>query len=296
MEHVVNDAQYGIALKLGIDQHAQRVKIVYLVEAFVLLEHLAVDAVYRLYSAVEREVYPVFGQLVRYLTARTLDKIMALSVLFFDMLFYLFIAERVKVAQRDVLQLLLHPLHTETVCERRVYLHRFERGLPLLFRLFCAEGTHIVETVAQLDEYNADIARHGKKHLAQVLDMLLFLILERDVHQFGKSVDKHRNITAELGFYLLKAHLAAAVLHRIVQQRRTDGIGIKAERDRYLRDRYRVKNIFFTARAKLSLVQLCGIEIGTLYLFDVVLFARCRQSEQQHLYILIFKVIWYCVL
>ena len=54
-------AEHGVALKLGADDYAQRVEVVYLVKALVLCVHLAVYAVYRLYASFKHKINIVFA-------------------------------------------------------------------------------------------------------------------------------------------------------------------------------------------------------------------------------------------
>ena len=82
--------------------------------------------------------------------------------------------------------------------KRRVDLHRFKRYRALLFLRLRTERAHIVQAVAELDEDDTDILRHREQHLAQVFDVLLFLVLDRERHYFCKSVNEHGNGRTEL--------------------------------------------------------------------------------------------------
>ena len=189
-EHLVYESEDDITLLLGIHNDPESVEVEYLIKALVLLIHFPVYAVYRFHASFKNEVYPRLGQLVRDLSARLFDEIAAFAVALLDILPYFLVSDGIKVFKREIFKLLLHPLHTETVSKRRKDLHCFKRGHPALCILLDTEGAHIVEPVAELYENDPYVLRHGKKHLAEVLDVLLLLVLERDLHHFGQPVDK----------------------------------------------------------------------------------------------------------
>ena len=56
-----------------------------------------------------------------------------------------------------------------------VYLHRFKRLLTLLFLCLICHGSHIVQTVGNLYENDADVLGHCHEHLAQIFHLLVFL-------------------------------------------------------------------------------------------------------------------------
>ena len=87
--------------------------------------------------------------------------------------FDLRIGSRVQEAQGGILQLLLDQLQAQTVCQRRIDLHGFQRFIPLLLGRHRFQSAHIVQTVRQLDDDNPDILCHGKQHFADIFRLLL---------------------------------------------------------------------------------------------------------------------------
>ena len=77
--------------------------------------------------------------------------------------------------KRQVLELALERLDAEPVRERRVDVHRLARDALLRFGRHVLERPHVVEAVAELDEQDADVVRHGDDHLAEVLRLPVFL-------------------------------------------------------------------------------------------------------------------------
>ena len=65
----------------------------------------------------------------------------------------------------------------QTVRQGRKNLERFPRDALLLFRLHRAQGSHVVQTVRELDDDDPDVSGHGNQHLAQVLGLLVLQVL-----------------------------------------------------------------------------------------------------------------------
>ena len=123
--HGMNDAENRIAVFYGIHQHADRGEIENLVQLFVLVVHLTVDAVKMLRTAlhliVNVQCIQSFGQLPD-------DFIYILFALLFslvDLLCQFFVKIRMKLLQSDILQFEFYGKHTQSVCEGRVNFQGF---------------------------------------------------------------------------------------------------------------------------------------------------------------------------
>ena len=162
-----------------------------------------------------------------------------------------------------------------------VDLHGLQCRDPALSVGLDTEGAHIVQSVTQLDENDTDIFRHSKEHLAKALNMRLLLVLDLHHDDLGKSVHKHRHILSKLLAKLFEVGLVGAVLHRIVQKRRTNRIGIKAQTCDDLRHGDRVRDIGVATDAELPFMKCLCILVGTLYFFDIVSFLSSLQKPQQ---------------
>ena len=284
-EHLVNYAENRITFKLCIDDYTKSVKIVYFVKALILIIHLAVDAVNGFYSAFKREFNIILAQFRVHLISETFNKSEVLPVLFFDMVFYLLVPERVKVFKRKIFEFLLYPLHTEAVRKRRIHLHGFERDGSSFCLAFRKKRAHIMKSVTELYEYDAHVLRHGKKHLSEVLDMRLLFIFDLKPHYLRQSVNEHRDVLTEELLYIAEVCLIGAILHRIVKKRGTDRIGIKFKSRDYLGNGDRVGYIFLAARAVLPCVKLLCIFESARYLLRVVVLSRRAEYIKEAVYI-----------
>ena len=162
--------------------------------------------------------------------------------------------------------------------KRRVDVHGFQsRGPPFGFRL-CAEGSHIVEPVAELDEDDADVLGHGKKHLADVLHVRLFLVLYVDVVDLCQSIDKHGDLGTEPCGDRRQVRFVRAVLYRIVQKRGTDGIGIQPERGDDFRNGNGMGNVRVSTDAELPLMERRRVQKCPIDLLQIVVLAARFQN------------------
>ncbi len=189
-----------------------------------------------------------------HLTDDVLEELLALGSLLGDRADELVVRVRIGVAEAQVLELPLDLIDTETVRERRVDVAGLHRDLPLAIRILVLHGTHVVETVRELDEDNADVLGHREEHLAHVLRLLLFLRRIRDPAEFGNAVDQERHVLAEdLGNEFTGNR---GILDRIVQERRDERVGVDFKLRQDLRSRDRVDDVRL---AGLSLLRAVGL-------------------------------------
>ena len=213
----------------------------------------------------------VFRQLFRNERARVFQKIAVYAVFLLNVIIDLGISDRVEILQREIFQLLLDALHTKAMRQGRINVHGLKRRDTLFIFRLCGKGAHIMQAVAQLDKDHTDIFRHGKQHLAQVFHALFFFIGKRDVHKIG---DRIAEFTAN------EIHGdTRAVLNRIMQKRRADGIRVKLKPCHNFRNRYRMRDISLAAVAELPLMHLFGKQIGCVDFVQVVVFPGFFQNK-----------------
>ena len=174
-EDVVDHAQDVVAVPHVVHNHPEGEEVEDLVQVLVLAEHLAVDAVWVLYPAVDQVGDAQLVQAGLRLGPGLLHEHVVFRLLGLQPGDDLLIPHRVQVFQRQVLQLPLHPLHPQPVGDGGVDLHGLQGLLLLLLRGLVLHGPHIVEPVGDLDEDHPDVLAHGDEHLPEVLHLLVFL-------------------------------------------------------------------------------------------------------------------------
>ena len=78
------------------------------------------------------------------------------------------------------------------------------------------ERPHVVQTVGQFHQDDADVGHHGEQHLADAFGLALLARIEVDLAQLGDAVDTARHVVAELVADFLDG--GGGVLHDVVQQ------------------------------------------------------------------------------
>ena len=110
----------------------------------------------------------------------------------------LLVLARMQRLEREVLQLPLHRVDAEPVCERRIDLERLFRLLDLLLLAEVLDLAQVVQPVGQLDQDHAHVRRHRDDQLAVVLGLRLFAALELNARQLRDALDELRDLVAEL--------------------------------------------------------------------------------------------------
>ena len=215
--HIVDDTQHIVAVRHFLHDDAEGKEVKDIVKTLVLGIHLAVNAVGVLGAAVDHRVgNAALFEAGSDLTIHFLHEGLVLRRVALKGGDDFLIADGVEVLEAQILQLPLHLLHTKAMGDGGIDLHGLEGLLLLLGRSLILHGAHIVETVGDLHQDNADILAHGQQHLPQVLHLLLFLGGIMDAGQLADALYQVRHRGGEHLRHLLMG--SACVLDGIVEQ------------------------------------------------------------------------------
>ena len=95
-----------------------------------------------------------------------------------------------EVAKGQVLKFLVSLVQTEAVGNGCINVERLRRDAGPFVTWGIGQGAHIVGAVGQLDQDDANIARHGQQHLAKRLSLVFFTGREVQLFQLGQAVDQ----------------------------------------------------------------------------------------------------------
>ena len=165
--------------------------------------------------------------------------------------------------QAAVFQLFLHVQDAQTVGDGGIHLHGLAGFIAALLFRPCITGAHVVQPVAQLNDHHAHIAAHGQQHLAQVFSLQFLNVRELDLGQLGHAVHQQGNFLAKGGFQVVQC--SGSVLHHIVQQGRSNALGVHAKIQHQPCHGQRVADIRLAAAAAHPLVGSVG---KVICLFD----------------------------
>src|SRR3989344_4985224 len=133
-------------------------------------------------------------------------------------------------------------------------------GFRVMFRIEILEAevlelAHIVETIGELDDHDADILRHREEHLAQVFEIEFFLgTAQLDFAELGDAIDEQGDFRAEAFFDFRERDFG--VFGDIVEDAGRERLRIHPYVREDLGDGEAVDDIVFAGLAFLSVVRL----------------------------------------
>ena len=256
----VDYAECGVAVVYRVDYHAYSYEVVYLVYGLLLADSLFVYAVKVLGAAGKRSLYSRLLQRLFYLLHGLVQGVHALLLIRYHGLLQLFVLFRPEVLHAEILQLALHGAHAEAMCERRIDIQRLAGLAYLLFLAAILEGTHIVQSVVELDYDHPDIVCDGEEHLAEALRLYVLAAYHLVLSGFSKlcyAVYHAGDILTKHGRELFVGYILA-VLYHIMHETGQYGMAVHAHIGKHYGYVFRVGIIGLAGMAGLMGVNLLG--------------------------------------
>jgi hypothetical protein len=164
------------------------------------------------------------------------------------------------VLERELLQLAIGLVEAEPMRNRRIDVERLGSDALALGAIDRIHRAHVVQTVGELDEDDANVARHRQQHLAERLGLRFLARREAQLVELGQAVDQVGRRRAETLDQLGLGD--AAVLHRVVHQRRHDGLRVELPLGAQAGDCDGVRDVRLARGPELSEMRLVGEAIG----------------------------------
>ncbi len=158
--------------------------------------------------------------------------------------------------ETQVFQLVLHPPDSDPVRQRRVNLQGLLGDFLPLGLAQMLERPHIVKTIRQLDDDDADIVRHRQHHFSKILRLLLFIAPEGDLADLRHPVDKMDDLFPE--FTLQLGRCRHRIFQSVVQQSRHHRRHIGLEQGQHAGHRNGMLHVRLAGPAFLPLVRFGG--------------------------------------
>ena len=196
------------------------------------------------------------------------------------------ISVRIEIFETGILQLPFNLLHTKTVCQRRVNVHRLAGFGHLLLRSLVFHGAGVMQSVADFDENDTDILAHGHEHLTEVLHLLLFQRGILHTGQLGNALDQGGNRRTKLTGNFIIGRIG--IFNAVVQNRAENGIGIQTGFRDDFRNRQRMDDV---GRSILAfLIAMLLLRIGDRTVNGLHIGLRTMQRDHAlHTFIMIGK-------
>ncbi len=168
-----------------------------------------------------------------------------------------------ELGEGQILELVLHPVDTDALGQRRIDIHRLARDAPALLRILDeAERAHVVEAIRELDQEDADILGHGEDELAEILRLLGLVRLQLDARELGDAIDEPRDIVAEEAIDILER--GHRILDRVVQEAGHDRRTVELHLGQNARDFDRMREIGIAGGPHLRAMRLHREDIGAV--------------------------------
>jgi hypothetical protein len=165
------------------------------------------------------------------------------------------------VLEGKLLKLGADPMTADVAGQGRVDVARLAGdALALGLALDEVQGPHVVQTVGQLDQQDADVLGDGQDELAQVLGLTRMFGLQLQLRQLGDALDQLGDLFAKQLADLFLGD--RSVLDHVVQQGRDDGGGVQPVLGQDAGHLNRVGVVGIAAGPGLRTVHAHGVDIG----------------------------------
>ena len=274
----MDDAQRRVAVRNGLDQHANRQLIVDLVDVDAATLHLAVDAVDVLRTPRQVSLDAVLFEVAAQHFDHALDVLFARDAAAGHLVGDLVVLLRLEVSEGQVFELPLQLPDAQAVRQRGVDLHCFLSHAASFGGRTELQRLHVVQPVGQLDQHDTDVLGHRQEHLAHVLRpqvlavelrQALVAIHVQELHlvELGDAIDQPRDFAPEAAFEL--GHWHVAVFGHVVAQRGHDGCRVHVDACQALGHRERVVDVRLARLAQLRRVGFGRELVGASNRVDV---------------------------
>ena len=136
-----------------------------------------------------------------------------------------------------------------------------------------------MEPVAQLDQQNPKILRHGHQHFAERRRLLRFLGVESQSIEFRDPVDDCGHLDTEVGGEIVECH--PGIFHRVMQQGGGDGEFIEAQLGDNRCDCHRMGDVRLARLTSLSRMGVaCHLERSS-HEVDLLVATRTLEARYQ---------------
>ncbi len=194
---LMNCPKHAVAIGLCRSQNPETIDVGQAAKAKVLFLHLTPDRIglFRATNDLCRQTR--FFQLDAHIGRNLFDHIACLA-LQHDKAAHDRIARLgIQNAKGQIFQLFTHPLHTHATRKRRIDIHGFAGLLDLLVRAHGFDCAHVVQTVGQLHQGDAQIAAGRHKQLAEILGLLCLGTRELQVSELGHTIHQLGNLATK---------------------------------------------------------------------------------------------------
>ncbi len=104
---------------------------------------------------------------------------------------------RLQIAEGEVFQFTAHQAHAKTVGDRGVNVESFSSDTLLAVGRKIFEGAHVVKTIGEFHQNDANVIDHGEQHFANVFSLTRLGSHQIDTADFRGTLDDASHVRAE---------------------------------------------------------------------------------------------------
>jgi hypothetical protein len=197
---VVDDAESGVAIALGIADDAHGKQVVNLIEAAFLANQFAMERVKSLDARFEFGGNAVLDEAGANGVLDVFEKALVDGLFFGDFFLQGEVSVRLEEAESEIFEFALDDGHAEAMGDGGVDVHGLARDALLLDGRKEFQGAHVVEAVCELDQDDANVVDHGEKHFADVFGLARFRSHHVQAADLGDTFNEVSNFRAETFF------------------------------------------------------------------------------------------------
>ena len=250
----MRNAQDRIALRNRIHDDPHRVQIVNLRQILIVALHFFINGIEMLRPPRDGRLDARFLDLFVQDAHRIVDDFLARLPFLLHLPDQIRIRFRLQIVETEIFKLPFDIVNPQTMRERRVNFLRFLGDTNLLIAPEDGKRAHIVQTVRQFDQHDADIFGHRQKHFPEIFQLLVFFVLVMKLRELRHAVHERGDFFSEKRLDIRKRMLR--ILHDIVQKRRRDARGVHLELRQNVGDGQRMNDVRLPRLAFLRRVRL----------------------------------------
>ena len=276
----MDDAQRGVAVTLRPRDDADRKEVVYLFQGDLLPPDLLPDAEDALDPPLQGDDrHTGLPQLLFKRALEIVDGPLGRAAACFHALQKRLVARRIEMAERKLLELVLHLVHPEAVRDGRVDVDGLLRDLQSALFAKMTESAHVVKAIRQLDEDDAHVVHHRQQHLPEVLRLPLLARRKWNRAYLRDPFDDVGDLGTEESAHVLDG--GQRVFDDVVQQARRDRHVVEMHLGDEVRNLQRMRDVLLSGPPDLARV-LQGRElVGPMQQIRIrVRVVRADRAEQ----------------
>ncbi len=258
---VVHGTEDAVTVVDAFGDHAEGEHIHDVGKRLALYLHLAIDAVEMLFTPADPTTETFLVQPVLHAFADMFDDVLALTTGMDHGTADTLGPHGVIGLEGQIFQFDLQITHAQTGRDGRVDVEGFTRDAALLVGTHRAQGTHVVQTIGELDQDDADILGHRQHHLLKIFRLGLGLGFKLQMGQFGDAIDNIGHRSAKLPFDA--GVVDFGIFDHVMQHGRHQALMVHVHAGQNIGNRQWVSHIGLATLASLAIVGLLSVEIGT---------------------------------